>query len=178
MKMAKRTLLFLVVVLAGAGANPAVAQPVVSTPPAMAANTNVAGFGTAGCGLGSMLFGKQPGMIQVLAATTNGLFGTQTFGITSGTSNCTDMSSGPASAKAFIETNREALAKDIARGKGETISSLASLAGCQNSKSVGVVLQSDFNKIFPDASVSGSQAGDNVVRVLRDHRELSCKNLI
>jgi len=178
MKMARRVLVFLVVVLAGAGANLAAAQPVVNTPPAMAANTNVAGFGTAGCGLGSMLFGKQPGMIQVLAATTNGSFGTQTFGITSGTSNCTDMSSGPGSAKAFIETNREALAKDIARGQGETISSLASLAGCQNSKRVGVVLQSDFNKIFPAASVSGSQAGDNVVQVLRDHRELSCKNLI
>jgi len=136
MKMARRVLVFLVVVLAGAGANLAAAQPVVNTPPAMAANTNVAGFGTAGCGLGSMLFGKQPGMIQVLAATTNGSFGTQTFGITSGTSNCTDMSSGPGSAKAFIETNREALAKDIARGQGETISSLSSLAGCQNSKRV------------------------------------------
>jgi hypothetical protein len=178
MKMARRALVFLVVVLAGAGANPASAQPVVTPPPAMAANTNVAGFGTAGCGLGSMLFGKQPGMIQILAATTNGSFGTQTFGITSGTSNCTDMGSGPASAKAFIETNREALAKDIARGQGETISSLSSLAGCQNSKRVGVVLQSDFNKIFPDASVSGSQAGDNVIQVLRGHGELSCKNLI
>ncbi len=45
-------------------------------------------YGTAGCGLGSMAFGNQKGAIQILAATTNGLFGTQTFGITSGTSNC------------------------------------------------------------------------------------------
>jgi hypothetical protein len=144
----------------------------------VASNTNVAGFGTAGCGLGSMLFGKQPGMIQVLAATTNGIFGSQTFGISSGTSNCTDNAGGPATSKAFIETNREAVAKDISRGQGETISSLSTLAGCQDSKRVGAVLQSDFAKIFPTAAVTGSQAGDNVIQVLRGHPELSCKNLI
>src|SRR5512137_902647 len=46
------------------------------------------GYGAAGCGLGSMAFNKQPGIFQILAATTNSLTGTQTFGITSGTSNC------------------------------------------------------------------------------------------
>jgi len=46
-------------------------------------------YGMAGCGLGSIAFGNDQTMFkQVLAATTNGTFGTQTFGITSGTSNC------------------------------------------------------------------------------------------
>src|SRR6266545_2071443 len=45
-------------------------------------------YGLAGCGLGSMLIGSKPGIVQIFAATTNGSFGTQTFGITSGTSNC------------------------------------------------------------------------------------------
>ena len=40
-------------------------------------------YGTAGCGLGSMAFGAQEGMVQIFAATTNGLFrstdGGQTF---------------------------------------------------------------------------------------------------
>ena len=161
------------------GASPAAAQaPVVTPPPAVAANTNMAGFGMAGCGLGSMLFGKQTGMIQVLAATTNGLFGSQTFGISSGTSNCTDTGGGMASTRSFVETNKEALAKDISRGQGETISSLTTLAGCQDSKRVGTVLQSDFAKIFPSASVSGSKAADNVVQALRGHPELSCKHLL
>jgi hypothetical protein len=178
MKMATMTL-----ALAGAlfvaGAAPAAAQtPLSGATGAAASNTNVAGYGMAGCGLGSMLFGKQPGMMQVLAATTNGTFGSQTFGISTGTSNCTDMSPGPATSKAFIEGNREAVAKDIARGQGETISSLTSLAGCQDSKQVGAVLKSDFARIFPTATVSGSQAGDNVIQVLRGHPELSCKNLI
>jgi hypothetical protein len=157
-------------------AGPALAQPVQQQ--AVAANTNITGYGMAGCGLGSMLFGRQTGMIQVLAATTNGTFGSQTFGITSGTSNCTETGAGPKTSKAFIETNKEAVAKDISRGQGETIVSLTTLAGCQDSKRVGAVLQTDFAKIFPSAKVTGSQAGDNVLQVLRGHPELSCKNLI
>src|SRR5437870_11441910 len=73
-------------------------------------------YGLAGCGLGSMVFGDQKGAIQILAATTNWIFGTQTFGITSGTSNCVESSSGTAGARTFIEGNREALAKDASRG--------------------------------------------------------------
>lgn len=161
-----------------AGASPAAAQaPLAGVQPAVANNTNIAGYGMAGCGLGSMLFGKQTGIIQVLAATTNGVLGSQTFGISSGTSNCTDMGGGPATSKVFIETNREAVAKDISRGRGETISSLSTLAGCADSTRVGAILQADFAKIFPSASVKSSQVGDNVLRVLREHPELSCKKL-
>ena len=46
------------------------------------------GYGPAGCGLGSMIFEPDSGFTQVFAATTNGTSGNQTFGITSGTSNC------------------------------------------------------------------------------------------
>src|SRR5512138_978635 len=72
-------------------------------------------YGTAGCGLGSMAFGNQKGAIQILAATTNSLFGTQTFGITSGTSNCGEAAVGSKGTRIFIEGNRDALAKDAAR---------------------------------------------------------------
>ena len=42
-----------------------------------------------GCGLGSMAFEGQNGLMsQTAAATTNGIFGNQTFGITSATLNC------------------------------------------------------------------------------------------
>src|SRR5256885_13892242 len=78
-------------------------------------------YGLAGCGLGSMIFGDQKGMIQVLAATTNGTVGSQTFGITSGTSNCGEAGFSSSATRTFIEGNREALAKDAARGSGETI---------------------------------------------------------
>src|SRR4051794_32473550 len=144
---------------------------------AVAAPARADAYGAAGCGLGSIVIGNKPGFMQVLAATTNGTFGSQTFGITSGTSNCADTGGGVKSAQAFVETNREALAKDIARGQGETISSLSSLAGCDGT-AVGSTLQSEFNKIFTKSSLSDKEVSSNVVGVLKSHGELSCKKLI
>jgi hypothetical protein len=134
-------------------------------------------YGTAGCGLGSMLFKDKPGIIQIFAATTNGTFGTQTFGITSGTSNCESTKSGTASAKAFIQANREAFAKDIARGNGETIANLSALAGCKSDALVGATLQQDFKQIFPSEQVSDIAVSDSVVSSLRAHPELACGDL-
>ena len=132
-------------------------------------------YGTAGCGLGSIVFGNSQGIVQIFAATTNGLFGTQTFGITSGTSNCVRTGSGSASAKAFIQANRETVAKEIARGAGETIVSLSSLAGCTDASAVGQTLQRDFAAIFPNEQVSDAAVSDSVVQSLQAHPELSCK---
>ena len=133
-------------------------------------------YGTAGCGLGSMIFDDDKGMVQVLAATTNGTFYTQTFGITSGTSNCEDTEGGEESAKAFIETNREAFAKDVARGTGETISTLSTLGGCADSSAVGTTLQRSFGTIFPKAA-KDTDVSESAVRTLKSHPELSCRLL-
>lgn len=135
------------------------------------------GYGPAGCGLGSLIFEPNSGFTQVFAATTNGSFGTQTFGISSGTSNCTDTSGGSESAKAFVQTNRAALAKDIARGRGETIESLSRLGGCANPSSVGASLQRNFNKVFPTAAMSDEEVGKSVVDALRSDPALQCRSL-
>lgn len=133
-------------------------------------------YGDAGCGLGSMLFGSQPGIVQVLAATTNGTFGTQTFGITSGTSNC-GAAGAIVQAKQFVEGNRPAMAKDISRGQGETIRSLSSLAGCKDAGAVGRKLQQSYGRIFSSATVSDRQVGSSVVDVLKKDRTLACTKL-
>ena len=135
------------------------------------------GYGTAGCGLGSLLFGNEPGIVQVLAATTNGTFGTQTFGITSGTSNCVDTKASAASTAAFIQANRETVSKEIARGSGETISSITTLAGCADAAAVGSTLQSEFTTIFPNEQISDIAVSDSVVKALQSHPELACHSL-
>jgi len=89
------------------------------------------GYGTAGCGLGSIVFGETPGLVQLFASTTNDFSGTQTFGITSGTSNC-GASAKQARANQFIEVNKVALDNDLARGTGESISALQQVMGCKN----------------------------------------------
>ncbi|MGM0575442.1 MAG: DUF3015 family protein [Myxococcota bacterium] len=135
-------------------------------------------YGVAGCGFGAVLFDDSPSKFkQVLAATSNGLLGNQTFAITSGTSRCGEPAEEIAGAKAFVEANRQALAHDIARGDGETIANLSSLAGCQDSKAVGATLQGSFPDIFPRPDVADTEVSDRVVETLQSHPELACANL-
>jgi Protein of unknown function (DUF3015) len=135
------------------------------------------GYGTAGCGLGSILFGTKPGIVQIFAATTNGLSANQTFAITTGTSNCEDTAASAENTKAFVQANREAVAKDIARGSGETIASLSTLAGCSDATAVGATLQKNFKTIFPSEQVSDVTVSESVVNTLQAHAELSCRSL-
>jgi Protein of unknown function (DUF3015) len=159
---------------APAGDAPA-AAPAAEAPAAPAAEGAVK-YGSAGCGLGSIFFGPGSGFTQVLAATTNGSSANQTFGITSGTSNC-DASAPATSAKNFVVTNRVALAKDISRGKGQTLTSLTELAGCSDSKAVGAKLRKNFKVIFPNAKVTDEAVSSSVVQVLKSDETLSCSNL-
>ena len=88
------------------------------------------GYGMAGCGVGSIVFGDKPGMIQVIAATINQYSG-QTFAISTGTSNCGE-SGKSARANQFIEVNKVALENDLSRGAGESIVALSEVMGCKN----------------------------------------------
>lgn len=136
-------------------------------------------YGTAGCGLGSVLMGKDGN--QVLAYTTNGTFSNQWFGITSGTSNCTD---GAAMASAgsvpyFVAANQQALAKDIARGNGETLTNLAGVLGCDDSQYLGFKLQSQFKSIFPSSSADSQQVSESIMNTVKSDSKLSqsCKSV-
>ncbi|HVK61817.1 MAG TPA: DUF3015 family protein [Bdellovibrionales bacterium] len=138
-----------------ATAQPAVTAPVAAEPaPAEPTHRKSLhdefsgqGYGVAGCGLGSIIFGPKQGMIQIIAATSNGLGGNQTFGITSGTSNC-DIPSSAHQAAVFIEVNREVLAKEAARGQGETVAGLAYILGCSDASMFGKGLQDNFQTVF------------------------------
>ena len=132
------------------------------------------GYGAAGCGLGSMAFGDQPGAIQIIAATLNSILWNQTFGITFGTSNC-----GPGilaeGTRKFVEANREVLAKDMARGGGESIGALAVLHGCADSRAVGAALQARFTAVFPSPAVTDAQVADAILETLRADASLGCR---
>ena len=133
-------------------------------------------YGTAGCGLGSLAFGDQKGAVQIFAATTNSIFGTQTFGMTSGTSNC-----GPSvfasGTKNFVEANREALAKDISRGTGESIGAIAVINACADSSKVGAALQKDFTAIFPSERASSDEVTAAILKTLHSDPALGCGRL-
>ena len=88
-----------------------------------------------GCGLGKLAWAdyKNQKSIgpQVLMATTNGTFGSTTFGISSGTSGCTNDGVIFAEHKTsvFAAINFENLSQEMAQGHGEHLTSLATLMG-------------------------------------------------
>ncbi len=130
-------------------------------------------YGSAGCGLGSLVFGNQPGGVQILASTTNGTFASQTFGITTGTSNCGAGMFAPGT-KNFVAANREVLAKDISRGTGEAIGALAVINHCADSSKVGAALQANFSTIFPNESATSDQVTDAILKTLHSDASLGC----
>jgi hypothetical protein len=136
---------------------------------AFAGTASANSIGPAGCGLGNLMFGGND--TQVLAATTNGSSYTQLFGITSGTSNCTD-GGGTAKLESFIEGNRVALATEAARGSGETISSLAQILNCTNTEKVGAALKSSHSEIFSTNNSSPAEVGQKVKAALSANKVL------
>ena len=91
------------------------------------------GYGSAGCGLGAMIIGPQPGIIQTIAATSNGILGSQTFGITSGTSNCESMGGERRGElqRDFVAVNMDDLKQEAAAGDGEYLTAFATVLGCE-----------------------------------------------
>lgn len=125
-------------------------------------------YGMAGCGLGSIVFGDKPGIVQTFAATTNGTFGTQTFGITSGTSNCVQGGEMMPGAEAFMDINYDAIQKEAAEGKGEHLAALGVLLGCseQSQPALFQTIQTRHGEIFTE-SKDADAALANVKSVVR-----------
>jgi hypothetical protein len=88
-----------------------------------------------GCGLGKLAWQNYPHPktkgVQVMMALTNGT-GMNTFAISTGTSGCTDDGrfwAAEEKATMFAELNSDALAQEMAQGRGEHVASLATLLG-------------------------------------------------
>lgn len=88
-----------------------------------------------GCGLGKLAWSDYEGQKQigpqVLMATTNGTFGSTTFGISTGTSGCTNDGKIFTAEKVnvFAAINFDNLSQEMAQGQGEHLASLATLMG-------------------------------------------------
>lgn len=144
----------------------------LATPVAMAAQN------IGSCGWGSKLFDGQSGMgPQVLAATTNGTSGNQTFGISSGTSGCTQDGTVNSNWKTamFIDGNKDKLARDMARGQGETLDSLAALLGIPSEQKSDFyqLTKENYGRIFPNSDVTADQVRFSLRDVMASNTELA-----
>ena len=135
-----------------------------------------AGYGDAGCGLGSIVFGNQQGGVQVLASTTNGT-GIQTFGITTGTSNCNPagLTKLEMEREEFAEKNYPTLVKEMAMGEGENLETLASLYGCSQDSHAdfGSLVQDNFSNIVKSDSTTSQEMLSSLNSEMAGHTVLS-----
>jgi hypothetical protein len=122
------------------------------------------------CGWGSKLMDGQSGVIPQLVATfINGaISGNQTFGITTGTSGCTQDGTVRSNWKTamFIDGSKVALQRDMSNGGGESMDSLAHLLGVEAQDRVAFnrLAKDNVAKIFPSEDAST----DQVVAALRE----------
>jgi len=132
--------------------------------------------GDAGCGLGHLAWqGNNGKLAQILAATTNGTFGSQTFGITTGTSGCTSkgLVKVEHEQEYFANINRDTLYIEMSRGQGENLNALAALMGCapETMKDFGKFTQANYSVIFPTEATSGAEMLTNLKsRISRDSK--------
>ena len=123
----------------------------------------------AGCGIGSQVWAGQSGKVaKILAATTNGIFANQLFGITFGTLGCSGSGTVTAQAVTFTNENAESLARDMAVGQGESLNVLAELMQIKaNDKArFFAVSKANFAEIYSSKNTNSLQVLDALQSVM------------
>lgn len=132
-------------------------------------------FAQPGCGVGAMIWKGQSGIApHVLAATTNGTFGNQTFGMTTGTLGC-QTNEEVRSMAMYMNSNIDKVARDMSRGSGENLDTLAVLLGVDEAdrESFRTLLHDNFATIFPTSETTSGEAVDAIVALLEQDKTLS-----
>lgn len=131
-----------------------------------------------GCGVGAMIFEGQSGVLpQTAAATTNGTFANQLFGISTGTLGCQQdaVVMKEHERALFAEVNFEHLKKDMATGQGEYLDALASLMGVEEADKAAFAAftRERFAMLVNTADVTSEQFLANLDRELATDVTLS-----
>lgn len=136
-----------------------------------------AGYADAGCGLGSMIFSKNTIVSQTTAWTTNMVWANQTFGITTGTSNCTANGwvKEDRKEKYFAEANFGSLSVEMARGQGDSLQAFAQVLGCSDDSvsEFGRMTREKYNQIFTSEKTTSMEMLDQVKEQISLHPQLA-----
>jgi hypothetical protein len=127
------------------------------------------GNSNTGCGLGSMIIKNQDTLALQLAGTfLNGLSGNQTFGITSGSLDCSKPTRIVMNdqAQKFVADNMDSIAIEVAAGEGENLDTLLSLIDVEDKAVAASALKANFSTIYSSADVTSAQVVDGIVNAL------------
>lgn len=138
---------------------------------------NAKDYGAAGCGLGSIWFDGQSGLgPHIMAATTNGFYGTQTFAMSSGTLGCDVTEPINANhAALYLNGNMENIASAIAIGNGEALVALADAfkVDPQDRPLFAATLHEHFSTIYSSSTVTSGQVYGSMVGILNSNKTLA-----
>ncbi|MDA9556640.1 DUF3015 domain-containing protein [Vibrio sp.] len=131
-----------------------------------------------GCGLGTMIFdGKEGKPFKILGATTNGTSGNQTFGITFGTLGCDGTGKIDYKQKVamFIDGNMDNLARDIARGEGQTLATLSEAWGIssEDKGTFNQLAKQNFVELYHSENVTSQDVLNNLNTIMSNDQTLS-----
>lgn len=113
-------------------------------------------YGMSGCGMGSLVFysesDHQNQFLQIVSVFLNNVWGSQTLGITSGTSNCVDSNTVAANeSEVFLEANLNNIEKEAAKGHGAHLTAFADVLGCESElKTFETLSQNKYPIIFSE----------------------------
>lgn len=131
-----------------------------------------------GCGVGTILWEGQSGVpAKVLAATTNGVLGNQTLGISSGTFGCQQGGVITAAARLpmYASANLDRIAADMAAGEGEALDGLAALYGITEADRAEFrhAARANFARIFASDATTAGQMLEALEGVMAGNRTLA-----
>jgi hypothetical protein len=127
-----------------------------------------------GCGVGTKLMeGRQGLAYHVLASCTNA-YTLQSVSLTFNLFGCNSNTKVTVDAelRRFAATNLDQLARDVARGEGESLAAFAHLLGVPAAQqgAFGAFTQAHFVDLFPNDGVTSNEMIDAFYRLLDEHR--------
>lgn len=133
--------------------------------------------GSQTCGWGNMLFKGQSGTpSHVLAATTNGSTGNNTFGMTFGTNGCSTKGTLTYGGKEMIDVSMimDEFSEDVARGDGEALTAVAvSLGVTEEDRALfKATMHNNFDSIFPSENVTTEHVVSTMFTLMKNNNEL------
>ena len=135
-----------------------------------------------GCGLGSLIWHKNSIVSALFRATTNHSFSSQLFGITTGTSGCSQHSIVKRDMMPvyYAEANLPELKHEMALGQGEYLATFAEVLGCTPAAQAQFMQwsKSAYRQNFPAASTDAAQLLKNLGASFKQTSiAASCDNL-
>ncbi|TNF39088.1 MAG: DUF3015 domain-containing protein [Gammaproteobacteria bacterium] len=129
-----------------------------------------------GCGWGQLLFDGQSGPApHVLAVTTNGTSGNNTFGMTTGTNGCDTSGKLNYGGKSLFASLMNEFSEDVAAGNGEAMTAVAVMMGVepQDRQTFAEVTHQNFKVIFPSENTTADEAMNSLNEVMKSDARLA-----